>query len=199
MKTLVDASPTNYIAAVRERSYLRPKDLPGSPGAARKALSRAAEQGNLVRCARGLYWKGPLTRYGMAAPDKVNTALEILGVEGTGPAGFTAARTWGLTTQVPARTELSTVSARTITSLQGVKINRRTNGLRRPLNYMEIGLLEVLRDTNLIESGWLGLVNAVTKAAKDGHITPDRLTRTIAGEPRAVRNRWAKLELTIEA
>lgn len=134
-----------------------------------------------MRCAQGLYWKGPRTRYGMAKPDTLTTALEILGVDGTGPAGFTAARTWGLTTQVPARTELSTVSSRTTADLRGIKVSRRTNGLRRTLNDREIRLLEVLRDTSLMDSGWSGLVDAVTAAANDTFIAPGRLIKPLQG------------------
>lgn len=198
MTTLRKPSPTAYIAEANDRTYLRPADLPGTPEAARKALARAAKHGDLVKCARGLYWKGPRTRYGMAAPDKVSTALEILGEEGTGPAGFTAARTWGLTTQVPAQTRLATIATKDATSLKGIGLSKRANARRRSLRYEEIGLLEVLRDLNLIEAGWPALVRAAKTAHAEGRINRNRINQAIPGEPPAVRQRWAKLETTLK-
>jgi hypothetical protein len=71
------------------------------------ALHRLKESGELVPVRRGLYYKGRKTRLGTTRPDPIRTAYEVARAagygSGVGPAGYTAARALGLTTQVPRR------------------------------------------------------------------------------------------------
>ena len=52
-------------------------DLPGTNTAARKAASRAAQNGELIPVRRGLYFKAPATRYGMVKPRVEEIVREI--------------------------------------------------------------------------------------------------------------------------
>lgn len=83
--------------------------LPGSSTAARKAASRAAQDGLLLPVRRGLYYRWRRTRYGVVAPRPDKVARAVLGTRGIGPAGYSAARAWGVTTQVPPRWHVATL------------------------------------------------------------------------------------------
>lgn len=146
-----------------------------------------------MRVTPGLYYKGVPTRYGMTRPSDGEALKVMLGERGVGPAGYSAARAWGVTTQIPAVTELATLGARK--QLKNVKIITRSNLRRVDLNEMEIALLELLRDpAPLVESGWDSLIERVRKAADDGTIRPQALRAALPGESsRAVRDNFAKI------
>lgn len=181
-----------YLEALPVRTYVRAGDLPGSPDASRTALSRAAKDGKIVKAARGLYFKGPKTRFGMARPNALDTALEVAGKEGTGPCGFSAARAFGLTTQIPAKVELA-VTGRAPEGLEGVKLHTRNNPARRKLSYLDIALLEVLREPAVVESGWTALVNAARLSVKENRVHPDLIAAAVPRERPEVRTRWNEL------
>lgn len=103
-----------------------------------------------MKAARGLYFKGSKTRYGMARPNNLDIALEVLGKAGTGRCGFSAARNLGLSIQVPAEVELA-IS-------------------RTELSYLDIAQLEVLREPGLIESGRSALVHADRRSVKEDRV-----------------------------
>ncbi|NMR32288.1 hypothetical protein [Crystallibacter degradans] len=181
------------------RSFVRAKELPGSPAAARNALFRAAKRGDVVRCSRGLYFKGPKTRYGMTRPGVLEVALEVLGAEGTGPAGYSAARAFGLTSQVPARVELAVISSLK-QGIDGVKLYKRNNARRHGLSFLEIALLEVLREPATVESGWDSLIIAVRNAVKSGDVYLGRVAEAVPEESSpAVRRRFEWLAEAIAA
>jgi hypothetical protein len=186
-------SPAAAIRAVPARSFVRVEDLPGTSTAIRKALSRAAKEGVVVRITPGLYYKGVPTMYGMTRPSDGEALKVMLGERGIGPAGYSAARAWGVTTQIPAVTELATLGARK--KIKNVKLITRANLRRADLNEMEIALLELLRDpAPLVESGWDSLIERVKEAADDGTIRPQALRAAVPGESsRAVRDNFAKL------
>lgn len=181
-----------YLEKIPVRSYVRVSDLPGTPEASRAALSRAAKDGTIVKAARGLYFKGPKTRFGMARPNTLDTALEVVGKEGTGPCGFSAARAFGLTTQVPAKVELA-ISGPVREGLDGVKLYTRNNPARRKLSYLDIALLEVLREPAVVESGWAALVNAAKRLVKENRVHPDLIAAAVPRERPEVRTRWSEL------
>jgi hypothetical protein len=168
-------TPAAYIADTSPGSYLRLKELPGTPAAARAAAHRAVKREELVRVRRGLYFKGKRTRYGMTKPPIEDVALETLGRCGVGPAGVSAARAFGLTTQVPAVPELA--SAWPVpTGVPGVRIHKRNNTARRELNYLEIAVLELLRDWRLVsEASWPEITAAVKAKVRDGSIDPAKV------------------------
>lgn len=190
-------SPAAAIRAVPARTFLRVDDLPGTSTTVRKALSRAAKDGVVVRITPGLYYKGVSTRYGMTRPSEGEALKVVLGERGVGPAGYSAARAWGVTTQIPAVTELATLGARK--KLKNVNLITRSNLRRADLNGMEIALLELLRDpVPLVESGWDSLIERVRKAAHDGTIRPQALQAALPGESsRAVRDNFVKLRAAL--
>lgn len=160
-------TPGRYLRSVPVGTFVRVEDLPGSRQAAASAASRAAARGDLVALRKGLYFKGVRTRYGMTAPAPVDVALAVLGSDGVGPAGYSAARAFGLTTQLPARPELA-VAGPVPTGVPGVVLHRRNNMARRNLSYHEIALLEVLRDwQHLSEKPMTALAKAVSSKALD--------------------------------
>lgn len=187
-------SPAAAIRAVPARSFVRVASLPGSSTTIRQALSRAAKDGVVVRVGPGVYYKGVPTKYGMTRPSDGEALKVLLGERGVGPAGYSAARAWGVTTQIPAVTELATLGARK--KVKNVKLITRSNLHRVDLNDMEIALLELLRDpATLVESGWDSLIERVKKAAIDGRIRPRALRAALPGESsRAVRDNFAKLD-----
>jgi hypothetical protein len=153
----------------------------------------------IVRVKPGLYYKGVSTKYGMTRPSESEVLREIVGERGVGPAGYSAARAWGMTTQVPAVRELATLGARR--KVANVKLITRSNLRRVDLNAREISLLELLRDPEtLVESGWGALVQRVRAASSDGSVRREALRAAVPGESsRAVRDNFARLETAMGA
>jgi len=119
----------------------------------------------------------------MTKPDAETVARAALEADGVGPAGVSAARALGLTTQVPTMPEMA-VTGPVSTAIKGVKLHRRNNMERRSLNYLEIAVLEVLRDWEFtVESGWPGLIQSAAKLVKEGRVRPDRLRAAASREP----------------
>jgi len=194
-------SPT-AAAAIREapeRSFVRVDSLPGTRAAARKAASRAAADRVLVPVRRGLYYRGVPTRYGMTTPRPEDVVREVFGDRGIGPAGFSAARAWGVTTQVP---PVLTIAVPYATEpIRGVKQVTRRNLWRRDLTGLEVALLEVLRDPGvLVEAGWSVLVGRVRDAVRDGRVRFDAVSGAASREHNAsVRKHFARLCHDLEA
>ena len=132
-------SPAGAIRAAPEKSFVHVDRLPGTSAAARKAASRAAANGELVAVRRGLYYRGKRTRYGMTTPRVEEIARAVLGTRGVGPAGYSAARSWGVTTQVPPVWHVATL--RSVERIEGAKQHARRNLARADLNEKEIALL----------------------------------------------------------
>lgn len=147
---------------------------------------------------RGLYYGGRRTRYGLTVPPPEDVACAVLGRRGVGPAGYSAARAWGVTTQVPPRWQVATL--RTVDPIEGVEQHERRNLARIDLNTKEIALLELLRAPDVyVEAGWEALVDRVRAAASTGEIDLDRLATAVPGEyRRAVRDNFSRLILGCE-
>jgi len=186
-------SPAATIRATPVRSFVRVDALPGGPVAARKAASRAASAGELVSVRRGPYYRGVSTRYGMTKPRAEEVAREVLGDRGVGPAGYSAARAWGVTTQVPPVLHLAALFP--TDPIPGIKQVSRRNPARLELNGLEIALLELLREPELnVEAGWDVLVDRVRDAAREGSIRLDALKAAVPGESSvAAREHFARL------
>lgn len=189
----VKTSPAAVIRATPERAFVHVDKLPGSSVAARKAVSRAAGAGLLMPVRRGLYYRGRRTRYGMTAPRPEEIAREVLGTRGVGPAGYSAARAWGVTTQIPPMWHAATL--RTRDPIDGVKQHARRNVARMNLNEMEIALLELLRAPEVyVEAGWQNLVGKVREAASEGTVRLNLLRSALPGERnRTVRDNFERL------
>lgn len=167
--------------------------LPGPSAAARQAVSRATRAGELVTVRPGLYYRGATTRYGMTRPPVEAIVREVLGVTGVGPAGFSAAREWDVTTQVPATYHVAALW--TVAAIDGVTQYSRRNRARGELNPKEIALLELLRDPGVfVESGWESLVGRYTDAQAQGLVREAHLERAVASERnQSVRHNFATL------
>jgi hypothetical protein len=187
-------SPAAVIRETPEKSFVHVDRLPGSSTAARKAASRAVRDGLLLPVRRGLYYRGRRTRYGVAAPRADEIARAVLGKRGIGPAGYSAARAWGVTMQVPPVWHVAAL--RTVDPIEGVAQHERKNLARADLNEKEIALLELLRSPEIyVEAGWDALVDKVRASVRAGEINTDRLRDAVPGEHnRAVRENFARLE-----
>lgn len=200
MRTHSAITPRAVLRELPERTFVRISDLPGSNAARRNALSHAAADGDLIRVRNGLYYKGAKSRFGMTRPSNRDVAREVLGIEGVGPAGFSAARHLGLTTQVPAEMHLSFWGP-IPDGIEGVRIHKRNNARRRSLNESEIALLEVLRDPQtLVESGWDALLAVARREFSSGGMRWAMLLESIDGEgPVATRANFARLRAELVA
>ncbi|TAK69199.1 MAG: hypothetical protein EPO13_08325 [Actinomycetota bacterium] len=190
-------SPAAVIRETPEKSFVRVDRLPGSSTAARKAASRAVTDGLLLPVRRGLYYRGRRTRYGVVAPRPEDVARAVLGTRGIGPAGYSAARAWGVTTQLPPVWHVATL--RTVDPIDGVVQHDRKNLARADLNEKEIALLELLRSPEVyVEAGWDALVAKVRASLRAGEIRAERLREAVHGEyNRAVRDNFARLDETL--
>ncbi|WP_157225134.1 hypothetical protein [Nocardia thailandica] len=164
-------------------SFVHTNRLPGTTAAATSAIKRAHKRGDLVPIRRGLYFKGVRTRYGMTRPSPEAIAAEILGKTGAGPTGFSAARAFGLTTQVPAKPTM-VVTGAVPTSIPGVKISKRNNLRRAALRPLEIAVLELLRGDweTTVDGGWNAMSAAVGQALTAGKLRWSKLTAAAEGE-----------------
>lgn len=187
-------SPASVIRAMPEKSFVHVDRLPGSATAARKAASRAAADGEIVFVRRGLYYRGKRTRYGMTTPRVEEVARAVLGTRGVGPAGYSAARSWGVTTQIPPVWHVATL--RPVDIIAGVKQHARRNLARTDLNEKEIALLELLRAPEVyIETGWADFVTKVREAVRIGKVREGALRSAVTSEHNAaVRANFERLE-----
>lgn len=186
-------SPAAVIRETPEKSFVHVDRLPGSSTAARKAASRAVKDGLLLPVRRGLYYRGRRTRYGITAPRPDEVARVVLGTRGVGPAGYSAARAWGVTTQVPPVWHVATL--RTVDPIEGVTQHERRNLARADLNEKEIALLELLRSPEVyVEAGWDALVDRFSASLANREVDLERLRTAVPGEyNRAVRDNFARL------
>lgn len=163
------------------RSFVHASQLPGTPTAARQAASRAARSGDLIQIRRGLYYRGVNTRFGMTKPTVEEIAKEVLGTKGIGPAGYSAAREWGVSTQIPACFQVATLW--TADPIAGITQHARRNKERLSLNFKEIALIELMRAPEVfVEAGWGVLVSKVRDSLALGEIVEKRLRVGVAGE-----------------
>jgi hypothetical protein len=199
MTTLL-TSPRAYLDSVPAGRFVRVSELPGSDAAARAAASRAAHRGDLVHVRKGLYYKGENTRYGMTGPTDDAVAAEVLGTKGVGPAGYSAARALGVTTQVPPRPEYAVVVHKP-EPLDRFTVHSRANAARLDLTALEIALLEVLRAPKaLIEGGWKALVGAVRNLLKTSKIRLTEVATAVRTERNhSVREGFNRLRLDLTA
>lgn len=195
-------SDTTLAPEVRKRilssrdHFWRPEDFDGSPEAVSQTLSRLVRAGELRRVRRGLYWRGAPTRLGMAPPPLDRLADEVAGGPGTGPAGWSAALSLGLSTQVPRR-ETVAVPGRAPRDPGAVHfVSRAASTMRRDhrLRPAEVAVLEVLRDwDSLVEVSTHDAVERIERLADSGGVRIDRLVRASPTEPPRVRERLRRL------
>lgn len=175
--------------------FWRPEDFEGSTLAVVKALSRLEEAGELRRVRRGLYWRGSWTPLGMAPPPARAVAEAVIDDFGVGPAGLSASRELGLTTQVP-RASTMAVPGRAPRPMPGLFfVSRESQGRRdERLNPVEVALLEVLRDWDrLVDASTAEAINRIASLIKSGEIRANVVARASRTEPARVRERLRTL------
>lgn len=185
----------NWVGRLPDRAFFDARDVPGSPRAVESALSRMAADGQILRVRRGTYWKAPPARFGRRAQPRPLEAGLHVGGRGAGPAGVSAARVFGLTTQVPA-VERVGVPGRAPGPMRGVRFSSRPYSRRElDLNPYEVALMEVLRSFDEVaERPWSDLVVVVSEAVQVGRIRPDRVAAAVEAEhDRSARERWDRL------
>lgn len=179
----------NRVESADPGTFFRSRDFEGSTSAVETAMSRLARDGLLRRVHRGLYWKGVRSRFGTGRPPALAVGVELAGHRGVGPAGWTASRVLGLTTQVPPTTELSVAGRHAPSAPEGIRFHTRANLDRLELRFHEIALLEVLRDwPTTTESDWPRLLSVVRDLKSKGLVDVERLKRSVGGEPPHARN-----------
>ncbi|MFI9411350.1 hypothetical protein [Nocardia gamkensis] len=109
--------------------------------------------------------------------------MEVLGTIGVGPTGFSAARAFGLSTQVPAEPTM-VVTGPVLAAVPGVKVSKRGNLGRLALTSLEIAALELLRGDweTTVDDGWSALAGAVGKAVGAGKLRWRELATAAEGE-----------------
>jgi hypothetical protein len=174
----------------------------GSRAAVEVALHRLRIEEPLVTVRRGLYFKGKPTRFGPTRPDPLQVGYEIAcsaGFQaGVGPAGMSAARALGLTTQVPGWHEIA-VPGRAPADVPGVHFTSRSGVGRAALRPLEVAVLEILRGwPRYSERTWPELAHAVRTLAKSGEIDLAAVQRAARRE-RHVAAREKADQLAVEA
>ena len=196
VKTAVEHAPTG--------SFIRTRDLVTSAysrGAVDTALHRLASSGQLVSIRPGLYFKGQQTRFGPTRPDPITVGMEIARhrgfLSGVGPAGVSAARLLGLTSQVPSVDEIA-VPGRAPAEPKGIKYRTRSAAGRQELTPTEVAVLELLRDwPRHSEATWSEFVSTVAGLCGRGAVNMDRV-RVAAGREHHVAARTRANELADE-
>ena len=192
MKSSTAAIVKRRVLRARPGTFLRVSELaehPASRHAVEHALSRlAASDAPIVRAHKGLYFRGNESRFGKTRPRPVDVALEVTRDRGSGPAGWTALRTLGVTTQVPSVDEIALLGAPP-TGIDGVRFHVRRNPVRLGLTLHEIATLEAVRAWPTHVGGdWGDLRTAIGGLVADGRIRPTRLRKAANSEPSRVRD-----------
>ena len=196
----VASSVRSMLDALPERAYVHARKVPGRTGAVEAELSRLTRRGEIIRVRKGLYWKGPKTRLGIALPAPQDVALAVAGA-GAGPCGIEAARWLGLTTQVAGRPEIA-IARRAPAPVSGVRFCSRSPRRREiGLLPMEVAVIEVLRDWPMsVEADWDELRYKVSELITTGQIRREQIADQVAEEHHvALRERWADLQSALVA
>lgn len=188
------------VVATPADAFIHSRDLVAELGertAVDVALHRLKETEDLVSVRRGLYYKGRKTRFGTTRPEALRVGYEVArsaGFEcGVGPAGYSAARALGLTTQVPRRDELS-VPGRAPADTPDVHFCSRSSTARSKLRPLEVAVLELLPAwPRYSEESWGTFVKVVAALSAEGRVSLSevrdvaRRERHVAARKRAER------------
>jgi len=182
----VAAKVRTRVARTRPGSVLARDDFEGSRAAVESALSRLVRSGDLARVRNGLYFKRVKSRFGPGKPPLDDVVHKLCSGRGVGPAGWSASRALGVSTQLPAKPEYAIVGLPP-TGLDDVRFRSRRNLARVELRSTEIALLEALREWPAYSVvDWDGLVERVGALVHEGEVRLDRVVK--AGEKEASRN-----------
>jgi len=171
----------------------RVEDFDGPPSAVNNELRRLVARGELERVRRGVYWRGPKSRFGMVAPPQGEAVQAVVGAdEALGATGWYAANLLGLSTQV-SPVEAVAVTHRTPDGLRNVKVSSRAarSGRRNArLNGLEVTFLEALEGWDrYIEADAATALRRFAELLSSREIRVERLIKASRTEPPAVRER----------
>lgn len=191
MSLSTSASIKRRVARATPGTFLRVSELATSDAtlhAVEHALSRLiATDAPVVRAHKGLYFRGIQSRIGKSRPRPVDVALEVTRGRGGGPAGWTALRALGVTTQIPSIDEVALLGAAP-TGIEGVRFHVRRNPARAGLTLHEIATLEAVRAWPTHIGGDSDKLRvAIDELIQAGRIRPARLRKAAGAEPRRVR------------
>ena len=118
-------------------------------------------------------------------------------VGGAGPAGWSALRFLGLTTQLPAVPHVAVPGRQP--ALRNARVSKRSNALRVLLNPAEVAVLEVLRKDwiDRIDGGHEALIKALRRLTTDGQVRPASLDEVAGRETSLVCRRWASARVSL--
>lgn len=201
---MANTSKAESIAQKVRQKVLRSKDrfwhvddFDWSPAAVWDALSRLAEDGEITRVRRGTYWRGRQTRWGRSPTPAIAAVRDVVGdKEAIGAAGWMAANTVGLSTQV-VPTPIVSVTRRLPTGFENIRLvsrAQRTGRRNARLSDAEVTLLEALGDWH--RHSEVTPEVAVTRLLAymtETHADPRKLVRASATEPVVVRERLKAL------
>lgn len=205
MRTSVAHEVGRYVARKPTGSFIYVRDLVnrlGSRAGVDVALSRlAGSDTSLTRVRHGLYWKSPVSRFGLAKPRPFDIAVAAADAEreGVGPAGWTALHLLGLTTQVPSIDEVAVLGPAPM-RVSGTVYRSRSNPERAALRFYEIAALEALRlapAPNSAESS--AIVEKLRDLTKDGAVRWKKLRDAAEKEPPRVRETIAHIDNALAA
>lgn len=127
-------------------SLIRATDLAGCPPAAvSKALARLADQGEIRRLRKGVYYVPKVTLLGESRPTEPAMVQKVLSHRAR-PTGVTAANLLGLTTQLAGRPEYAAYAVAVPRGLENARLRMRPRARAVELDARDAALLEVLRD-----------------------------------------------------
>lgn len=170
-------------------SLIRATDLVGAtPAAVSKALARLAEQGEIRRMRKGVYYMPKSTLLGESRPSEPALIQKLLEHRAR-PTGLTAANLLGLTSQLPARAEYVAYATAVPLGLESTRLRLRPRERAVDLAPRDAALLEVIRDRG--RHSELGAEESYTQVQAillDGdHARRQRLRDTALLEPPRVR------------
>jgi hypothetical protein len=126
--------------------FWKHSDFRGLPSSAvATELSRLAQEGELRRVEKGVYYHAVPTSFGMSVPSASVAAAETLRAP-LHPAGLTAANLLGLTTQNPRRPEYATPAPGPPTALRNAVVHTGRPVQRASLSAEDGAILEILRE-----------------------------------------------------
>ncbi len=171
-------------------------DLSGAPSTRQHLLAELTDRGELLRVRRDLYWRGRRTPLGMSPPAPEALVERLVGKDGVGPAGLSAAHRLRLSTQVPRKAQIAVPERPPTSSGPVTFVSRAARTLRKSaaLTAVEVALLEALDGwSRVIEvplpEAWRRLRDAI----KDGEVSATRLAEASGTEPAPVRVRLSAL------
>jgi hypothetical protein len=182
----------------KNNSFIRASDFSdvGNSASVRQALSRLRREGDLTSIRDGLYWRGAKTKFGRRQPDALRVAQAIVGRDGVGYAGMSAANALGLTSHVPGTFEIA-VPKRSPSPLSNIRfISRaaRDDRRRARLNTMEVGLLETLEAwEEVVDAPYEWAVDWLGKLFDNETLSAEKLAKASGTESARTRERLRNL------